>query len=249
MLRSGRAAPSTPADFSDADLELIATLDNLDGATNYATWIFDLVRPALGAEVLEVGAGHGTFTERLADGSRNVVATDLSARCVGMLEARYSADPRVDVVQGSLDAVAGMGPFDSAVLINVLEHIEDDEQALRQLAALLKPGGRLVLWVPAFPLLYSEFDRRIGHQRRYHVADLRSKLTRAGYNVGDIHYVNAVGAVAWLVLARLLRRTPTAGGPVRVYDRYFVRAVRWVEGRYRPPFGQSVFAVAVRPVD
>src|SRR6202042_1631471 len=117
-----------------------------------------------------------------------VLATDLSERCVKVLEDRFSDVPAVEIVSGSIDAGAQRGPFATAVLINVLEHIEDDEGALKQLAGLLEPGGRLVLWVPAFEFLYSDFDRRIGHHRRYRLPELRDRISRAGLEVLDIRY-------------------------------------------------------------
>jgi SAM-dependent methyltransferase len=238
------------ADFSAADAELAATLDNLDGADNYAGWIFELIEPYLGNEVLEIGAGHGTFTEMLARKAKRVVASDLSERCVSRLRERFSAEESVKILHGSVDSAAAHGPFDSVILINVLEHIEDDDSALRELRGrLLRPGGRVVLWVPAFSLLYSDFDRRIGHYRRYRRPGLRKQLTDAGYEVLDVRYVNAVGAVAWLVLARFLRRTPTHGTPVKIFDRYFVPQLKRLERRWRPPFGQSVLAVATRPAE
>jgi SAM-dependent methyltransferase len=234
------------AEFSAADAELQETLDNLDDAGNYAAWIFELIAPHLGDDVLEVGAGHGTFTELLAKTGKRVVTSDVSERCVGILRDRFAGDSSVEVIAGSIDAVAGSGPFDAAILINVLEHIEGDDDALRQLAGVLKPGGRAVLWVPAFSLLYSDFDRKIGHHRRYRKDGLRTQLSRAGYEVRDLRYVNAAGAVAWLVLARFLRRAPTSGAPVKIFDRYFVPVLKRLERRWPPPFGQSVFAVGVR---
>jgi SAM-dependent methyltransferase len=236
------------ADFSAADAELASTLDNLDDADNYAGWIFELIEPYLGDEVLEVGAGHGTFTEMLARRAKRVVASDISERCVGRLRDRFSDEESVEILHGSIDSAAAYGPFDSVILINVLEHIEDDDGALRELVgSLLKPAGRTVLWVPAFPFLFSDFDRRIGHYRRYSVPGLRKQLADAGYEVQDIRYVNTVGAVAWLVLARFLRRTPTTGTPVKIFDKYFVPVLKLTERRWRPPFGQSVLAVAARP--
>jgi len=237
--------PTTVASIDAADAELEETLDNLDGADNYAAWIFEAVEPHLGEAVLEVGAGHGTFTGLLSARSARVAATDVSERCVGILSARFADDPRVTVLHGSAADAAELPPFDSAVLINVLEHIADDDHALRELSATLKPGGRLLLWVPAFAFLYSDFDRKIGHYRRYRKAGLAEKLSSAGYDVAEIRYMNAVGALAWLVVARLLHRAPTRGLSVRIYDSYFVPVLKRVERRLGAPFGQSVFAVAI----
>ena len=237
--------PAAVAAIPAADAELAETLDNLDGADNYAAWIFEQVEPHLGGEVLEVGAGHGTFTGLLSARSARVAATDVSERCVSILRSRFDDDPRVTVLQGSAADAAELPPFDSAVLINVLEHIEDDDRALRELSATLKPGGRLVLWVPAFTLLYSDFDRRIGHYRRYRKAGLAEKLNSAGYDVADLRYINSVGALAWLVVARLLGRAPTGGTSVKIYDSYFVPVLKRIERRWAMPFGQSVFAVGI----
>jgi SAM-dependent methyltransferase len=242
-----RSGSPTVASVAAADVELAETLDNLDGADNYAAWIFEQVEPHLGDAVLEVGAGHGTFTEILSARGARVVATDVSQRCADVLRERFAGDERVTVVHGGADAVAGLPPFDSAVLINVLEHIPDDDGALSDLAATLKPGGRLILWVPAFQLLYSDFDRKIGHHRRYRKGELRAQLTRAGYEVAEIRYVNSVGALAWLVVARLMHRAPTGGASVKIYDSYFVPVLKRLEGRRGAPFGQSVFAVATWP--
>ncbi len=233
--------------FVDADEELQGTLDDLDGASNYAAWIFALMEPYLGAKLLELGAGHGTFTDLLANSGRQVVASDLSERCATVLEERFSNVPNVQVVHGGVDASATYGPFDTAILVNVLEHIEDDDDALGRLYESLEADGRLVLWVPAFEALYSEFDRKVGHFRRYKIAGLRSQLERAGFQVEDLRYANSLGAIAWWVVARMLRRTPTRRASVQVFDRYAVPMVRWFESKRHPPFGQSVFAVAIRP--
>lgn len=235
------------ANVAAADAELADTLDNLDGAGNYAGWILAQVEPHLGENVLEVGAGHGTFTEMLSAQGYRVVATDVSERCVGILASRFAADERVTVVRGGADAVAGMPLHDAAVLINVLEHIPDDEAVLREIGAVLKPGGRLIVWVPAYQALYSDFDRKIGHYRRYAKKALRDRLMRAGYEVPEIRYHNAVGALAWLVVARLMHRDPTGGAPVKIYDSLFVPVLKRLEGTWGAPFGQSLFAVATRP--
>jgi SAM-dependent methyltransferase len=234
---------AAPSEFGDADRELAATLDNLDDAHNYRQWIFDMIKPALGPRVLEAGAGHGTFTELLAEG-RSVTATDLSPRCVRELRDRFGQRPDVTVLQCDLVGSRDAGPFDCAVLINVLEHIEDDTGALKELADQLASGGRLALWVPAHMQLYSDFDRAIGHYRRYTREELRQKLVDSGFVVDDIRYVNLVGALAWWVVARKLHRAPTGKAGVTIFDRLFIPIVRRLERTRRLPAGQSVLALA-----
>ncbi len=244
-----RRSAANPATFSAADSELEDTLDNLDGAENYAQWIFAFLEPYLGRDILEVGAGHGTFTDLLAARDARVVATDLSERCVGALRERFSARSNVEILPGDTSVSARQGPFDTAILINVLEHIEHDDLALEHLRQSLRPGGRLVLWVPAFQGLYADFDRRVGHFRRYQREGLAAQLARAGFVVVQIHYANAIGAVIWWVVARQLGATPTRRQSVSAFDRYVIPIVRRLESRRPPPFGQSVFAVAVRPLE
>ncbi len=238
-------APVAPATFGEADQELVATLESLDGAHRYAGWIYSLVKPHLGPEILDVGAGHGTFSALFASHG-HVVATEISARSVDRLLTRFAEDPRVEVRKADLaDALTGQS-YDSVVLINVLEHIEDDALALKQIAGALKPGGRVVLWVPAFSELYSDFDRRVGHFRRYRIKALTQLVEAAGLSVIDARYVNILGAFAWWILVKEMRKVPTTAGRVQLYDR-LVPVLRRLEAGRKPSFGQSIFLAATLP--
>jgi 2-polyprenyl-3-methyl-5-hydroxy-6-metoxy-1,4-benzoquinol methylase len=236
-----------PAQFDDADAELAGTLDNLAPATRYADWIAALVEPWVGGRVLEVGAGIGTLTERLRGQADRLVATDLSTRAVERLRARYEGDPGVEVVQADIDTATEDAEYDAIVVVNVLEHIDDDEKALRQMAASLRPGGHVVLFVPAFEALYSEFDRRIGHYRRYTKHDLKAVALSAGLEVAEVRYVNMAGALAWWLVAKQLGQMPTQGAMVRLYDRVLVPVMRATEDVVNPPFGQSALCVLRKP--
>jgi SAM-dependent methyltransferase len=237
---------AAPLPFGEADRELIDTLDHLDGADQYAQWIYTLVEPHLGKEVLEAGAGHGTFTELLRDG-RRVVACDPSERCAQLLRDRFVGDGAVEVLHCDLHEAAKDGPFDSVVMINVLEHVENDAAALRDAWDALRPGGRLVLWVPAMDWLYSDLDRKIGHHRRYHLKQLRRLLGDTGFNAVVLRYVNAIGALGWWVMAKQLGRRPTSAASVQLFDRFVVPVQRRIDERTELPWGQSIFAIAVRP--
>ncbi len=239
-----RPAPDAP--FDDADAELAEALDSLGRAPNYAEWIVSLCEPHLGRDVLEIGGGHGEVTERVLAG-RTITVTDVSKRCVERLQARFEGEPGVTVLHGDLDVVEDRDRFDSVLVVNVLEHIADDVEVLRELRDRLRPGGRLLVFAPAFEGLYSEFDRRIGHRRRYRIGQLVERVDRAGLHVVDAHYVGAVGAMLWWGYARQLRRLPTQPTMVDLYDRMLVPAQRKAESLRRPRFGQSVFLVAERP--
>ena len=89
--------------------------------------------------------------------------------------------------------------FDYIYTLNVLEHIEDDKLALRQLHEKLKAGGRLLIYVPAFPLLYSSMDTKVGHVRRYTRRELMATVEAAGFSVKAVAYVDSIGFLATLV--------------------------------------------------
>ncbi|MDQ3977955.1 MAG: methyltransferase domain-containing protein [Actinomycetota bacterium] len=244
--RAAAAAERSPASFEEADEELAQVLDNLAAAVNYADWIVALAAPYLGPQILELGAGHGTLTGRLARHGK-VTATELSPRCVETLTQRYAGSPDIEILHGDIEAAVDARTYDSAVLVNVLEHIPDDVGALRTLHNALRPGGTLVLFVPAFEALYSEFDRMVGHYRRYRRPDLMGRVRGAGFDVVDARYVNVLGGLAWWVIARQLGRFPSNVRTVRTYDRVVTPVVRRLETRFVPPFGQSLLCVGRRP--
>lgn len=176
-----------PADV--VDLNLAPGLDLNSEASNYIRWIADLVTPHLSGRVLEIGAGRGDFTAIFQERAE-IVATELHDGGIAHLRKRFSLNLNVQVRPFDLFGEHDE-QFDSTVLINVLEHIQDDEGALKSIHALLRPGGRVILYVPAFWILYSRFDNSIGHYRRYRRKELVSLVRLAGFEVRDSHYVNA----------------------------------------------------------
>ena len=240
---------SSRATFEEADLALERTLDELeDKFPNYNEWLRSLVAPVATGRVLEVGAGVGTFTTALLQTASQVVAVEPSARGVAALEQLAAEDSRVTVIHGLSSDATPHGLFDAAVLLNVLEHIEHDEAVLEELRALVRPGGHVAVFSPAFELLMSDFDRSIGHVRRYRRRDLSARFTHAGFEVTQARYVNTVGFFAWLIVVRLINRHPTGLSLGRFYDRFVVPVTRWVESRIRPPFGQSVLVIGRVPL-
>jgi SAM-dependent methyltransferase len=210
----------------------------------YRRFQLDLISPYCGRSVLEVGAGLGEFAHGFT-GLDRLVVTDADPGAVELLAARFADRPEVEARQLALGGEVALDkPVDSVIAINVLEHIEDDAEALRSLANLVVPGGTIVLWVPGYQQLYGEFDRRVGHVRRYTPATVSDAVRRAGLQVEVAKPVNLLGGIAWWAAVR--RGGSTSPNPrlVALYDRFVVPATRAIESRIRVPFGQTVLCVA-----
>ena len=197
-------ATRVPVTFQDADATIAVGLQKNAAASNYMQWLEDLCRPHLGDRCLEIGSGHGDLAERLAPG-REFVVSDLSESCLTVLKQRFADAPNVGVQVFDVMDVEHEAEFDTIIMTNVLEHIEDDLEAITKLRRALRPGGRLVVYVPAFPALYSEFDRQLGHCRRYKRRQLDELLKSADYRVVDSRYVNSIGTFGWWLYCRVLK--------------------------------------------
>jgi SAM-dependent methyltransferase len=239
--------PAGDGSFSQATGRSLEDSSEAD-QRRYRAFQLELIGPYCGSSVLEVGAGLGEFASQLTGLHRHVV-TDVDPGAVAALAERFSDRPEVeartlDLADGAIDVGT---PVASVVAINVLEHIDDDTAALRSLATMVEPGGRIVLWVPGYMQLYGEFDRAVGHVRRYTPRTLTAVITAAGLTPELVRPVNLLGGMAWWMTVRRGGVGTPRPGLVRAYDRFVVPLTRVIERRVTPPFGQSVLGVAVVP--
>ena len=225
---------------------LDSVLEEIEAGGNYTAWIVDRARPYLRGRVLDAGAGTGTFTEAVVRIADEVVALEPDAQFTQLMRERFSGDTSVRIVHGDTDVLGSeLGEFDAIVCFNVLEHVRDDERALRAFHERLRGGGALLLLVPAHPSLASPFDDAVGHVRRYSRSELLQSLHRAGFTVETLRHVNPVGAIGWFVRMRLLRQREWPSTSFRAFDR-LVPLLRPLDA-LQLPFGLSLWAVARRP--
>ena len=135
--------------------------------------------------------------------------------------------------------------FDAIVAVNVIEHIQDDNRAVAALASLLKPGGRLLVYVPAVPFAFGTLDQMLGHYRRYTADSLARVLCGAGLDPGPIRYFNLLGLLGWFINGRILRRKSLSETQIAVFER-LVAFLR-IEDRVRLPIGLGVISCAAKP--
>lgn len=237
---------ATPHETDDG-LQSITLQEVATAAANYHRWLTDLALPYLGDNPIEVGSGFGDYAQRwLDEGVPAITVGDAEPSRLAHLHERFDGDERVEVLPVDLFAPPRRD-HSALVSFNVLEHIPDHVAALAAARQLLRPGGAVVSFVPAFEFALGRFDRQVGHVRRYTKASLRAAYEEAGLTVDRIHYVNAPGLFAWFLGVRVLRMVPGDGPLLRVWDAAVVPAARALERRVRAPFGQSVFAVGHVP--
>jgi SAM-dependent methyltransferase len=162
-----------------------------------------------GASMLEVGCGLGAMGARLAQrfDYLGVETDEASAR---VARERLAAAPGGRVLHASFDAIEGR--FDVVCAFEVLEHLEDDVAALRGWRALLRPGGRLVISVPAYQCRFGPGDEMVGHYRRYDPDALTRLLERVGFDHVTLHlYGFPLGQLSHTLRDLLARRRGVSG--------------------------------------
>lgn len=222
----------TPYEGSDV-------LENLSAAKNYNNALAGKVATYLrGTEVLDFGAGSGTFARIMRASGWKVSCVEKDSDYVKQLGADGFQ------VAESLDAFVDTY-FSSVYSLNVLEHIDEDVTALRDIREKMVPDGQIVLFVPAHPVLYSSFDRRIGHFRRYTRSELESKVQQAGFVVTHWEYFDSLGyfvALLYRLLDRGQGRLPE--GAVRFFDSVVFPISRLTDKFLKRILGKNIFLVA-----
>jgi SAM-dependent methyltransferase len=232
--------------MSSVEHSMIADLEIMAQANNYQNWMFRKIAPYVGQRILEVGAGIGNFTRLLLD-RELVVPTDLSPLCVNRLQQRLSdglhVQPKLLDLGNPGDDNWSTFHFDTIICLNVLEHVEDHERALKFMHSVLDPGGRAVILVPAFQFLFGTIDAKIGHFRRYRRHDLLPLMRAAGFTIEHSFYMNVIGMAGWFWNNRIRKINEEDAGQIQIFDRYIAPWAERVEQLLPPPVGLSLIAI------
>lgn len=227
-----------------AKYKSVKTLEILEGADNYNSWIASRVGQFIKSPVLEIGAGTGNISEYFTK-SEDIVLTDNDEKLVKYLGERFAGKKNVsvEVLDISKQFVKVLHKFASVYAINVLEHIENDSIALSNINRLLSSNGKVVILVPAKKFAFTKLDKSLGHFRRYEKLELKEKMERAGFAIEYIEYFNIVGLISWLLRTRLTRKhSELKSSHVKLFD-LIVPLLRIIEPKRGLPAGISLIAV------
>jgi hypothetical protein len=243
MEQSG-VAPTAPFEYVGGELDLFAQ------ATNWKRYVRSRLARYVRGNVLEVGAGIGETTRHLCDGTQQswlCLEPDaaLAARLTGLLD-RSPLVPKPRVEAATLADLRDGERFETILYIDVLEHIERDREELQRASELLVAGGSIIVLSPAFQFLYSDFDKSIGHYRRYTKRSLAAVFP-LGLQRLELTYLDSVGFLASLANRLLLRQALPTANQILFWDRAMIPISRPADHVFRHAFGRSVVAVYARP--
>lgn len=234
----------------DTEIENVGlneAIDALEGLDNYRNWILDEFRPHLAGHTVEIGAGSGSFSKILIE---HVPALDLiepSHQLFQLLHSRMGDESGAQIHMLSAEKWgldAATASRDTIIMVNVLEHIEDDVEMLKQIHRILRPGGALLLFVPALRFLFSRLDQEHGHFRRYEKRELEAKVRQAEFDIARTKYVDTLGIIPWLIFNKWLGRTDFDEGMVRLYDSIGIPVTRFLERLLPFLLGKNVLLIA-----
>jgi glycosyltransferase involved in cell wall biosynthesis/phospholipid N-methyltransferase len=224
-------------------------LDRLARTRRFNAWMAETIAPYVGSRVLEIGAGIGNLTRRLAPRRELYIASDIEGEHLARLAARLSHRPNVRAARVDLtrreDFEPLRGQVDTVVCLNVVEHVEDDRLALRNLYDVLAPGGRAIVLVPEGQSLYGELDAVLGHWRRYSERELREKMEEAGFELERVFGFNRVTRPGWWWNGRVLKRRTFSRLQLWFFDR-LVWLWKRLDG-WLPWAGVSLIAIGRKP--
>lgn len=224
-------------------------LEAMDFAVKYHSWVLDIFKPYLGKSILEVGAGSGSFSELLATTRpESIVAIEPSSEMYPLLKQVASKHKKIIEVHKKyfleIKSDLKKKKVDSAVYINVFEHIEHDEEELKYLYETLPKGAHVCIFVPAGKALMSDFDRSIGHYRRYTKKELVNKVKAAGFDIKLARRFDFAGVLPWYIKFTLMKSKKMEPGLAKTYDKFVVPVVSKIEKVGEPIFGKNVILVA-----
>ncbi len=226
--------------YVGGELELFAR------ARHWKRYWIDSLRQYIRGSVLEVGAGIGTNTALLRDGSEERwLCLEPDPALVATLQNNIANSPTCrtcEVRTGTLESLPQTETFDAILYIDVLEHIEDDRGELQRASRYLNRDGVIVVLSPAHDWLFSEFDRSIGHCRRYTTRALAG-LTPPELRIKQSFYLDSVGLLASAGNKFLLRQSLPNAKQIRVWDDWMVPCSRILDPLVGHRLGKSVACI------
>lgn len=203
------------------------TLEHISVAHRFNKWMFERIQPFLKGEVLELGSGIGNITRMALEQGLTTTASDYNHEYLEHLRKSLQGHPnlrnilKIDLQAHNLptEHAALKEKFDSVFLLNVIEHLADENLAINNCSHFLKPGGNMIVLGPSYQNLFCKFDRELGHYRRYTKKSMAEIFPKENFRIIRQEYFNLAGTVEWFLFRKLSGRD-RVGKEMNFYDKF-----------------------------
>lgn len=203
------------------DIEGHNTLNVIEKADKFNKWMFDTIDPYCVGEILEIGSGIGNISKFFVNKQRQIILSDLRDNYCEILKEKFSNSVlKINLTHPDFDKkyAALFETFDTLFALNVIEHIEDDILAIANCKKLLKNDGVLIILVPAYQWLFSNFDKELEHFRRYSRKSLKNIIIKNKLEVRKLFFFNLIGIFGWLLSGKILRKKTIPEGQMSLFN-------------------------------
>lgn len=212
--------------FKELDIEGLETLEAMSVAPRFNEWMYQTIQSNLEGKILEIGSGIGNISSCFLKDKQAIFLSDIRKNYLDYLKVNFSRESTLEGIQ-HLNLVHPqfeetyqdlLGQFNGVFALNVVEHIEEDGVAIANCYKLLKPGGRLVILVPAYQSLYNGFDTALEHYRRYNKTSLTNLFQENNFEIAHTQYFNFAGIFGWFFTGSILGKKTIPKGQMTLYN-------------------------------
>ena len=229
------------------------TLEVIAKADRFNKWMYDQFKHQLKGEILEIGSGIGNISRLVISEGHCITLSDYNEEYCEILKNEFSATKNVREIL-SIDLLhpdfnnkydAYREKFDSIFLLNVIEHIKEDDMAVKNCRYLLRQAGHLILLAPAYSWLYSSFDKQLGHFRRYTLRSLGELLKGNNFNILSGSYFNFAGIGGWLLFGKILNQKKLSSREMSAFNR-IVPIAKLIDKLFAKKSGLSIIVSGIK---
>lgn len=240
-------------EFKDIDQTGMDTLNVVAKANRFNTWMYQTIKPYCSGQILEIGSGIGNISDYFIDNEQQITLSDIHKNYVDILQKKHSHKTclqnvlLMDIVDTEFDTKFKeyFETFDTIYALNIIEHVEDDYQAIANIKKLLKPNGSIIILLPAYQNLYNTFDKELEHYRRYNRKTLNTLISSNKLKVIHSQYFNFIGIFGWWFSGSLLKKKTIPEGQMSFYN-LLVPIFKAVDKIIFNKMGLSVISIATK---
>ncbi len=237
-------------DYKPVDNEGLDILSVIERADKFNLWTYKTIKPFCKGKILEIGSGIGNISQFFIKDDQNITLSDIRDNYCEILKDKFKAKENnidvinIDLVDQEFDTKYKnfIGTFDTVFALNVVEHIENDQLALKNIYKLLAKNGIVIILVPAYQALYNGIDKGLEHYRRYTQKLTDKVVASADFKIVHRQYFNSMGIFGWYISGKLQKNDTIPAGQMNLYNK-LVPIFRLIDKMVFNKFGLSNISV------